>query len=365
MLLSIRYTLGILLSMILSAPVMAEVLPDNSQDMIITGSLGKTGALESLRSTDPDLDGQALEFSYNPKDYEGNFDTTGNKEQLLESLRAEMKLEQDSSVVKIPVAPSTNEQMQKIETMSEAELQMFLGKKTKFLERMSKVLSFFHLKAKMINKVLNEVNNKFYNSARLIANSNAVGATVMISVSGGIALPRKIVERLEGRSVGKYIPKSGGFAYLLGFGAGFGRHIQPSGRSHWVFDVFVDVERLKKTITGIVEVSTAGTYGVVYELREGSFKSQKTDTTYGGVAGVFRQGEAQFGWAASTGLSFPPGIGAILVFDNETTRHYLLRLDFTKIKKDLTEATQAIVLSWQNAMGLRKGKTSLCLGVFL
>ena len=50
---------------------------------------------------------------------------------------------------------------------------------------------------------------------------------------------------------------------------GVARHIQPDGHPNWVLDVFADVEHLKSTLTGIIEVSAAGTYGVVYELREG------------------------------------------------------------------------------------------------
>jgi hypothetical protein len=255
--------------------------------------------------------------------------------------------------------------MQKLELLNEPELQSFLGKKQKFLARMSKVLTFFRLKPKIVNKVLNEVNNKFYNSSRLIANSNSVGGTVMFSISGGLALPKKIVEKLENRAVGKFIPKSGGFFYLVGLGVGVARHVQPHGRANWVLDVFVDAEKLQSTVTGIAEVSAAGTYGVVYEFREGNFKSQTTKTTYGGVAGVFRQGENQFGWAASTGLSIPPGIGALLVFTDTTTRHYLLRMNFSRIKENYLDNTKALVLSWIEKTGLRKGPAPLCFSAFL
>lgn len=364
--LSIRYYLALSL-LLLSAVAGASTLnrPTDgaeSSDLIIT-SLGENPkASEALNSKDPGIASEEIQLVYDPKDFDG-ITETGTKEELLKSLREEMAKTKDDKTLYVPKAPQTEEQLEKLSALSEPEMQSFIGKKQKFLERMAKVLTFFRLKTKIVNKILSEVNTKFYNSTRLIANSNSAGATVMFSISGGMALPKKIMAKLEGRALGKFIPKSGGFFYLIGLGVGVSRHVQENGKPHWVLEAFVDRETLKSTVTGIIEVSAAGTYGVVYELREGKFKGQQSETTYGGLAGVFRQGENQFGWAASTGMSLPPGIGSVIVYTDNSKRNYLFRINFSKMSENYLENTKSILLSWMERTGLKK-RAPVCAQIF-
>lgn len=345
--------------------VSGRLMASTEPDLIITSLTEKSPAADVLNAKDPVLNEQEFKINYDPKDFAGEADTSGNKEELLKSLLEEMKATRSEKDLYVPRAPVSEEQLDKLKHLNENELQSFLGKKQKFLEKMAKVLTSFHLKPKFVNKVLSEVNNKFYNSSRLIANSNSVGASFMFSISGGLALPRKIVEKLQTRSLGKFIPKTGGFAYLVGLGVGVSRSTNENGRSSWVLDVFVDTERLRSTMTGMAEVSAAGTYGILYEMREGKFSSQTTETSYGGVAGVFRQGANQFGWAASTGMSFPPGIGAILVFTNQSTRNYIFRVDTANLKANPVEPMLATISSWLSATGFSSRSSSLlCSKVF-
>lgn len=343
-----------------------RLMAASDQDLIVSSLNEKSPAGATLDTKEPLLGEQEFRINYDPTDFAGEFDESGTKAELLKALHEEMKSPKDEKVLYIPRAPTNEEQLKSLNNLTESEIQSFLGKKQKFLEKMAKALTSLHLKPKFVNKVLTEVNTKFYNSSRLIANSNSAGVSVMFSMSGGLALPRKIVEKLKERSLGKYIPKTGGFAYLVGFGFGVSRKTNAEGRPSWVFDVFVDTEKLKSTLTGMAEISAAGTYGVIYELREGKFGSQTTETSYGGVAGVFRQGTNQFGWAASTGMSFPPGIGAILVFTNQTTRHYILRMDSAKLTANPLEPILETAQAWLKATGLgsKKNAAALCSQVF-
>lgn len=239
------------------------------------------------------------------------------------------KMNQEPSKEKVEVwtGPRSAEHLDKLLQLSDAEISIFLGKKQAFLNKFAKTLAFFHLSPTRINKVLLELNNRFYESSHVISRSNTKGGTMMFSLSAGLALPQKIVQSLKQRSIGKYIPETGGFLYMLGFGVGFARQVDENKKSKFVFEIFMDVERLKSTMTGLLEVSAAGTYGLVFEKRGTDFTHQKSGTTYGGIAGVFRQGQSQFGWSASTGMSLPPGIGAVLVFQDEATRYYLFRTE--------------------------------------
>lgn len=312
-------------------------------DLIVTPIRDASDYSQILDANDPQLDNEELSIVYDPKDFPGAT-VAGSKEELLESLRLEMETPQKTEL-SIPRAPISHDQLEKLSTLTESEIQAFLGKKQKFLEKMAKALTFIRLKPKLVNKVLNELNNKFYNSSRMIANSNTVGGAFMISVSGGLVLPRKLVAKLQERTLGRFIPKSGGFAYLLGIGVGVSRTIKSDGKPHWIVDIFMDVEKIKSSMTGVASVGAAGTYGVVYEFREGDFKKQQIDTSYGGLSGVFKQGDNHFGWAASTGLSFPPGVGSIMIFTNQTTRHYLARVDLTV---------------WMERVGFKSSPTLLC-----
>ncbi|WP_374077349.1 hypothetical protein [Bdellovibrio bacteriovorus] len=264
------------------------------------------------------------------------------------------KMNQEPSTEKIEMwtGPRSQEHLDKLSLLSDAEISAFLGKKQAFLNKFAKTLAFFHLSPRKINKVLMELNNRFYESSHVISRSNTKGGTMMFSISAGLALPQKIVQSLKQRSIGKYIPESGGFLYMLGFGVGFSRQVDENKKSKFVFEIFMDVERLKSTMTGLLEVSAAGTYGLVFEKREASFTHQKSGTTYGGLAGVFRQGQNQFGWSASTGMSLPPGIGAVLVYQDEATRYYLFRTENLKATFPALRMIKENVLSYlKNLVG--------------
>lgn len=230
--------------------------------------------------------------------------------------------------VKIPMSIRDPEVLKSLEHLSAAELTRFFEKKQGFLSRFAEILAQVQVNPLTINLALMELNEQFYQSRALLGKSNSLGGTVMFSLSGGLALPQKIVQSLKNKFqfANKYLPESGGFYYLLGLGAGIVKtHDFETGKDKLSFELFVDSEKLIKTMTGMVELSMAGTYGIVYELREGHFFKQTNTTMYGGATGVFRRGEYQFGWAASTGLSMPPGIGAFLIYQDQTTRRYLLR----------------------------------------
>ncbi len=307
-----------------------EPLAAQSSDLLITPNIDSS---QTTIETSLESDNEPLLLPYRPEDYEDpdlyiNF----TRSQLLAQFKKGLWASTPTDKVVIPAGPTTQEQLNNLSSLQDHELMDFLRKKQSFLDRFAKVLKTFRLKPKTINRVLKEVNDQFFDSSQLISRSNTIGSTVMFSLSGGLALPRKIVEKLKDRPIGRFIPQSGGFYYLLGLGAGVTRVTHPeSKQSRWYLELFMDTESLKNTLSGLVEFSAAGTYGVVYEYRPESFWTQKMETTYGGLAGLFKKGPNQFGWAASTGLSAPPGIGAFLIYQDLTTRRYFLRLNISPV----------------------------------
>ncbi|MDG0816832.1 hypothetical protein [Bdellovibrio svalbardensis] len=283
-----------------------------------------------------------------------------NRERFVKKARAEMNTEIPKDVLYEFEGPRTEAELEKLLQLSDSEVASFLAKKKAFLGKFAKVLAFFRVGPAKINKALNELNGRFYESSHVVSRSNVKGGSMMFSISGGLALPQKVMEALHKRSIGSFIPKSGGFYYMLGLGAGFARKVDANNKSKFVFEVFVDVEKLKKTLTGIVEVSAAGTYGLVFEKREGAFMSQKNTTMYGGATGVFRQGSHQFGWAASTGLSFPPGIGILLVYQDEATRYYLFRTEGLKASFPALRMVKDNIVSALRNIAFNRGSLVTC-----
>lgn len=249
------------------------------------------------------------------------------KAQLLADLQAGIgRAQANADGVIIPVSPDSEAELAELRQATSSEIELFLTKKEKFLNKFAAILKKIRLSPAKISKGVTLMNAKFYESARLIARSNSYGGSAMLTISGGLAFPRKMLERLRATRMAHYISESGGFYYTLGLGAGISYGERADGRKTMSLEIFVDTETLKKAITGIVEVSLAGNYALVYERRDGRFASQTMTTSYGGALGVIRSGPNQFSWAASTGLSMPPFVGAILVYQNTTTRHYLLRV---------------------------------------
>ncbi len=251
------------------------------------------------------------------------------KQALIETLRRSIGTEtKDARGVLIPLGPESLEELSVFEKASSVEIESFLSKKAAFLAKFAKITGTFRLKPALVSKALKEINAKFYSSANLIMKSNAYSGTTMFSLSTGLALPERIMEAMRGSRMGRFVPEKSGFFYMIGLGAGLSSvPSKKSDRRVMQLEIFLDLESLKKSISGILEISIAGNYGVVFEHRDGHFASQRGVTTYGGVAGVFREGPHQFGWAASTGLSIPPGIGAFLVYQDHAYRHYLLRVN--------------------------------------
>ncbi|MFV3407296.1 hypothetical protein ACNH6C_01735 [Bdellovibrio bacteriovorus] len=258
--------------------------------------------------------------------------------------------------------PRTEAELEKLLELSDADIAKFLAKKSAFLGKFARVLSFFRVKPGKINKALNELNNRFYESSHVVSRSNVKGGTMMVSIGAGLALPQKVMEALRGRSIGRFIPESGGFFYMLGLGAGVSRQVGSDGKSKMVFEIFMDVERLKKTLTGVAEISAAGTYGLVFEKRDGAFTHQKNTTMYGGATGVFRQGPNQFGWAASTGMSMPPGIGIFLVYQDHATRYYLFRMEGLKASLPALKGFKDNIISALRNYAHFGGKIVTCQG---
>jgi hypothetical protein len=260
--------------------------------------------------------------------------------------------------------PRTAEELQIVLQMDDKHISKFLERKAAFQGKFVKVLSFFRLSAGKINKALADINRHFYQSSHVIAHSNAKGVSLRFSLSAGLALPGKIMASLREKSIGKFIPESGGFHYLLGVGADVIRKTDESGKSKLVFELFVDAEKLKSTLTGVAKMSTSGTLGFIFENRQGPFLTQENTTRYGGATGAFTSGKSHFSWAVSTGFSLPPAVPAVLVYQDQVNRFYLFRLEGLKVSLPALGLVRDNIISAFRSLVLNKGVAVRCEQVF-
>jgi hypothetical protein len=311
----------------MSAVASAAQAEDDSTNMLIVP------ISQSVTSSPADevTENEELEIHLDPSEISAIEDLHFNRDQFVNSSREEMSKELSGEQIQIPQGPGTEAELDKVLKMSDQEIAIFLGRKEKFLSKFARALAFFRMKPAKINKALGDLNRRLYESSNVIARSNTKGGTLAVSLSTGFALPQKIMRALRQRNIGNFIPDSGGFHYLMDLGVGFSRTINANGKSKFVLDIYFDVQRLKSSLTGVIDASASVLYGVTFEDRHGNFAQQDAELLTGGLAGIIRQGDKQFAWSGLLGVSIPPGIGAVIFYQSSATRFYLFRAEGLKI----------------------------------
>lgn len=250
------------------------------------------------------------------------------QEDLIKSIQNKIgqNIDKNEKGLAFPFAPSKIEKLASLNDLSASEIELFMSRRQIILEKFAKTLKFMRVKTSVLNSAMIMFNDKLYASSNIIAKANSYGGTAMFTINGGLALPEKLMNRVKQTKWGKLIPERGGFYYVLGLGAGISR-TNENGKSRLSLELFLDLERLNRSFSGIIEAGVAGTYAFVYEVREGKTPVQQANVNYTGVLGVFRDGPKQFGWGASSGFSVPPLIGAVLFYEDKVDRYYLLRIN--------------------------------------
>lgn len=224
-----------------------------------------------------------------------------------------------------------------------------------FKQKKLKTLAYFlnnqlKFSTKKINSIIVELNHELFLSHKLVASTNTIGTHKMVSIAVGSALPQRIrdflvkkfsvMRKMQNHQLFNWIPEHGGFFYAVGFGMGIYKRTDPHTRkSRYVIDLYSDIERLKSTLTGVLEVSANLTYGLALEYRDHVgmknenvmqidhfLKIQEMENTYGGFLGVMRKGETHFGWNLLTAVSFPPILGNLFIYTNKSKRLHLIAL---------------------------------------
>jgi len=226
--------------------------------------------------------------------------------------------------ITVPLAPQSVSDLDKLNDLSGDELKTFLRKKETWLQNIAKVFKKLNVSPLVANKILKEANQKIYNSTKSIAKSNTGRKPVYIAVSAGIALPQYLVAKLKQTPIGRFIPDSGGFYYLFGFGGSLYRKVNPATLKKELFIEFLTTkEELVKSMSGVLDLSLNLYMGSTQEFRaSGAEKTQKVLITNLGAAGSMRTGTNHAGWTVPIGIGAIPVVGWFLVHENNAVLNY-------------------------------------------
>jgi hypothetical protein len=157
-----------------------------------------------------------------------------------------------------------------LENLSEQDLRVFLSKKHAFLTAFGESLEKTFIKIRMkppyklIQGVLNTLNNIFFQKSEQFVHSNTFGIPIFVSTGLGATFGRILYDSIIAKTpLKKYIKPDFGFYVAAAFGIGVARIQQAA----WVLDFYYDFETLKRAFAPIFEGNVGAGSGFYMETR--------------------------------------------------------------------------------------------------
>ncbi len=256
-----------------------------------------------------------------------------------------------------------------IEALSESELRSFLSKKHGFLlmfgDRFEQIFKVAQIKPpyKLIQGLLNSLNNIFFQKSRQFVGSNTYGVPVFITSGVGATMGRLIYDFLIAKTPLKdHVNPNFGFYLGASLGLGVSR-IQVDKKSAWVLDLFFDFETLKRAFLPIFEAGAGGGFGFSMETRSLPEKNQKITFSkasyktalYAPVIGTTRSGPTDLSTQHSMSAVFPLGSTFYETYSSRRYIHIVL-----KTSEEGVEKNKPSVRDFFESIGqfFKRGKTS-------
>lgn len=228
----------------------------------------------------------------------------------------------------VPEAPSTSAGLDSLRDLSARDIQIFLVKKEKFLNKLSAWLRWLRLPRALHNRVLRTMNDRFFQSAALIAKANSQGGLVRFQGGAGFGLRSQMVEKLRTTKLGSWLPSSGGFFLSFGFGASLSR-VDQDGRRFWALEFFADASRLSSVKTYVLEAFAGLSFNYLAQREEEARgRIANLRATIQGPVGTVTEGKGFFSYGPSLVLGFPPLQGSLLFYELKIKRFRLARFQF-------------------------------------
>ena len=238
--------------------------------------------------------------------------------------------------IQIPVSTASSKGLQRVKNLTPEELTIFLSKKTMFLEKVAKTLNFLRLKPKTINKMINVMNDSFFQNAAVIANSNRHIYTIQLGVSGGVGFSDWIMAQLKKSPYFKNLPERSGFYFLAGGGLSLVVTKTPEGKSKISIEPVLEFRRSTRIFSPFV-FGAAGLQAGYFWENGSQRKTLQTASFYKfSMVNVINGGET-FGFNAAAAAVFPPGGGAISGIEGKIYRLRLTPEIFGNLWKNIRQ----------------------------
>jgi hypothetical protein len=226
----------------------------------------------------------------------------------------------------VPISTENEEDLRVLRVFSRRDLQIFLGRKTSYLEKIAMVLGSLRLPVETVNRVIYLLNDQFYKHADVVSRANSNATAVSFNIGLGAGLPEWFLGQLRKVPLLAKVPAKAGF--FIGFSVGIALvNTTVNGRMKVRLEPFADFRRSEKLYGALLSVSTS--ISVSAELlvpREGSIDgSHSRFISFGGTA--LTSSPNSLGISRTVvGISFPPFGGRFTVIQG---KNHSFRVDGT------------------------------------
>jgi len=213
-------------------------------------------------------DGASVQIGGRPGDVEFIYDPTllsGSRDALstLHDLRVSARLMRTATYrdrlkdeIVVPISTENEEDLRPLKLFSRRDLQIFLGRKTSYLEKVATVLSSLRLPIEAVNRVITLLNDQFYKHADVVRHANSNATAVSLNIGVGAGLPEWLLGQLRKVPLLARVPEKVGF--FIGFSVGIAIvHTVGDGRVSLRIEPFADFRRSEKIYGALLSASAS------------------------------------------------------------------------------------------------------------
>ncbi len=245
--------------------------------------------------------------------------------------------------VVVPLSTANNEDLRPLKSFSRQDLQLFLGRKTSYLEKVATVLSSLRLPAEAVNRVVTLLNDQFYKHAEVVSRANTNATAISFNIGIGAGLPDWFLKQLRKVPLLARVPEKAGF--FIGFSVGLAIvHSMEDGRPRLRLEPFADFRRSEKIYGALLSVNTSISVSTEILIPRGGVSdgAHSRFISFSGTA--LTSSPSSLGISRTVvGISFPPFGGRFTVIQG---KNHSFRVDGT----GLASLKQYVSEYFQNEM---------------
>jgi hypothetical protein len=240
----------------------------------------------------------------------------------------------DADVIVIPLSIADEKLLANIDELNQEQLNVFLAKKTRYLNRAAKVLRLIMSK-KNLNQVLAGINEGYFENAGNVAASNAFVVSIQLAgaVGLGAGAPKWLINNFPNSRITKKLSGGQGFYSFFGAGLALVKKTE-NGRNYYSVETYYESRKADEIFSFFGFVALGLGFSMTDELHNSSRPSIETARFLKiSIPNIFF-GNYMKGLSIPAAIAFPPGGGAIAGMKGELKRYRNNPEGRTAFKKD-------------------------------